>query len=523
IESIRKSQRTPQTCSNCGKRKIKCDKQIPCLQCIKRGKAVTCRREIVRVQDQLRNLEDFSNISVSSIDDIDMARFLLSRVLTENAELRKILTTNNPQSKTVPVQFRGVSSLFSEEPKKPKADLPRLSRAQSEEIIRFCLIRFLWFHNAVHPPTFLHQHDEFFDYLERRSGAGDSYLLSPIDTYDSQPDTINWSRRSYLWLSVYYALLSSGIYFMDEAQVLAVLGLGASEESISEKLSENYFQAAQVCLFRGEFMKVPDIYSVQAIAVMTLICQNFGGFDLMYCLLNAAVFIAQKLNLHRISPEYGDKPLSDAKFLDRELGRRLWYTLVVSDWMSNLQRYPAIGINSFSTTPPGNYNDHDLFECKGRFPDYPPDVVTSTTYILFMIRISSIRRTSFDSDWIKSKATMISRLQQADKDLVQIMRSLPPTFCTNEKDPTGMNVLIRSLQEYIISLELPAERLSLHMILARYLSRDQWIKTSRPICLESIKAFMAQRRRDKPLMFEKIWVVESRTVAVGVFLVLDIL
>lgn len=52
-DSIRNTQRAPLSCISCYKRKVKCDKKIPCGQCIRRGATSTCRREQVKVKGQL--------------------------------------------------------------------------------------------------------------------------------------------------------------------------------------------------------------------------------------------------------------------------------------------------------------------------------------------------------------------------------------------------------------------------------------------------------------------------------------
>lgn len=50
---FRVTQRQPRSCLFCRRRKIKCDKAIPCGNCRKRGNQDSCERETVRVKGVL--------------------------------------------------------------------------------------------------------------------------------------------------------------------------------------------------------------------------------------------------------------------------------------------------------------------------------------------------------------------------------------------------------------------------------------------------------------------------------------
>ncbi|WVW85886.1 hypothetical protein I302_107924 [Kwoniella bestiolae CBS 10118] len=53
--SMRRTQRAPQSCSNCTKRKVKCTKVLPCTECLDRGLGSSCRREAVVVKGRVVN------------------------------------------------------------------------------------------------------------------------------------------------------------------------------------------------------------------------------------------------------------------------------------------------------------------------------------------------------------------------------------------------------------------------------------------------------------------------------------
>ena len=73
MSDIRTTQRVPLACVNCATRRIKCNKKVPCDQCIKRKIDDLCGRETVIVKGQLRN---------------EPWEFRIERLETENSKLK---------------------------------------------------------------------------------------------------------------------------------------------------------------------------------------------------------------------------------------------------------------------------------------------------------------------------------------------------------------------------------------------------------------------------------------------------
>lgn len=81
----------------------------------------------------------------------------------------------------------------------------------------------------------------------------------------------------------------------------------------------------------------PTLELVQTFAVLTLCTSNFGDYQREALLIGIAVSTAKALNMHRLGSESSyPKSLSSrpewSTPAKRELGRRLWWTLVISDW-----------------------------------------------------------------------------------------------------------------------------------------------------------------------------------------------
>jgi hypothetical protein len=91
-------------------------------------------------------------------------------------------------------------------------------------------------------------------------------------------------------------------------------------------LSQIWYEAAIFCLHRIDFMRVPNIRSVQAIAILGICFNNFGDALLGEQLWSCAIRIAQRLDL--------DKPYSESTIghLSQEAGHRLWWTLMIVEW-----------------------------------------------------------------------------------------------------------------------------------------------------------------------------------------------
>ena len=76
------------------------------------------------------------------------------------------------------------------------------------------------------------------------------------------------------------------------------------------------------------------MYSVQAIVISTEVAHNLGLSDLNATLSSAAIRIAQCLGLHKITNSSSTDIQTAQQWhetLERELGKRVWWQLVIQD------------------------------------------------------------------------------------------------------------------------------------------------------------------------------------------------
>lgn len=104
--------------------------------------------------------------------------------------------------------------------------------------------------------------------------------------------------------------------------------------------------AAEDALYAGSFMTRPSLWTVQAIAILSLCGHNVCDSDLLSSLLAVGIKMAQSLGLHslgRRSRAIETKQsrgvdlsghLDVTEVVDVEMGKRVWWALVLEDWFA---------------------------------------------------------------------------------------------------------------------------------------------------------------------------------------------
>jgi hypothetical protein len=90
-------------------------------------------------------------------------------------------------------------------------------------------------------------------------------------------------------------------------------------------LCRNWYDAALFCLHQADFMRVSNIGSVQAIAVLGMCFNLLGETDLCEHMWSIAIRVAQRLGLDTPSSQH-------VQGMSTEAQHRLWWTLVICEW-----------------------------------------------------------------------------------------------------------------------------------------------------------------------------------------------
>ncbi|GAA6011700.1 hypothetical protein JCM10207_004215 [Rhodosporidiobolus poonsookiae] len=309
---IRRTQRAPLSCTACAKRKVKCSKTSPCVQCLARGEGHMCKREQVitdrgrtlvipgetstmrTVEDLLQNLQRLEEENArlraaaaapSSASPSSSSTFAVS----EQTELERVATALNllelgrdrreehvaysPTSSFSPLHGALGSSPGPDEPLPFDSSIlphPMLSA----QLVTYAVHDIGWLYSTVHNPTCLQQHHRF-----------QQALSNPARSVRDAVEEVGFS-----WTALYFACLA-----------LAVHNLTTD-------------RAAQLGV------QMPSLINCQAIATLTHIFHEYGTTSLRNSLLAVATRTAQQLGVHLLN--------------EREERRRAWWMLIHLEWIT---------------------------------------------------------------------------------------------------------------------------------------------------------------------------------------------
>ncbi|KAF4335780.1 bikaverin cluster-transcription factor [Fusarium beomiforme] len=147
-----------------------------------------------------------------------------------------------------------------------------------------------------------------------------------------------------------FALYYSTVISMDEGQCLTVLG-----ESRSSSLDKFRF-AVEQAMARANLLNTQSLILLQAIVLFLSGLRNEDDSRTTWSLTSLVFHIAQAMGLHRDGSTFGLKPF------DTELRRRLWWHICLLDMRSSeFHGYqPIVRADMFDTKPPLNINDSDI-------------------------------------------------------------------------------------------------------------------------------------------------------------------
>ncbi|EXJ81619.1 hypothetical protein A1O1_07684 [Capronia coronata CBS 617.96] len=427
-------------CRLCTRRKVKCDKQIPCSNCVKRGTAAACERDD---PDELNAPSSSSSVwpqarpdGPSTSASASAITALRSRIAElESALQHKIAEGNNAdahadaaQSPTatpatdradrtpVPAQLESRSSSSS----------PTSQGCESEIQDAVTVLEFLaW--GRMKDPDHAMLSPEALRVSETVNDEGTG--ISPAEELDCALDPaganiVPWlqillpSRRQVYQLVEYHnicLLWFYGSYFAptfseelesfytDHHGKLDSKGLSLQwvallfsvmagtitsapahearkwgfDESEARLLSQKWYKAISVALNAAHFTARHSLHAVQAIATATNTAHMLGHSNTQSVMLASAVRIAQSLGLHRLDEDAPGTPV------ELETGRRVWQELCTQDWFSTAfsESYSINPLHSTSVAPQN---------CDDNMNVLPESEPTITSFCRFLAKIAAI-------------------------------------------------------------------------------------------------------------------------------------
>ncbi|RAH51386.1 Zn(II)2Cys6 transcription factor [Aspergillus brunneoviolaceus CBS 621.78] len=533
-QHMRETQRVPRTCIQCARRKVKCSKKIPCDACIRRGESAACAREVVKVHGKV-------TVAVDEEDSDESESTLNCRLVQENLSLKTRIrqlesVLQRPEAETevfrpVPAAERSHSlekilndfqrlpfGLLAEsshdggvDPLRPRDDhvliiLP--ARHWSEVIVRFSLTHLAWVHCALEPAVFAEEHRAFWDQL--------------MDTGNS---------RAHGWNAVYLSVLAVGVYFMNDEMIEgfqffheSYLTGRSGEMSLSRmttQLCRIWCDAAVKELEHADYVSKPSVLTVQALTILNIVHKNLGQSSREYILHGLAVNVARLVGLdrlgegceipHSLRDTQADTPVN--------VYRRLWWTLVIVDWMTVWSRPISIHPGSFTTILETSDESYT--------PDYSSDSDVSSPfeYHKAMAQLAATMQNTVRS--IKEWSGSI--VQASVKEIDSVASSFPRHLFYNGTDTSGVPLegvpSWMNVQRFLVWNLLDTWRINLSVALIPQLlgnpnAAHELVHAS---AVSAAKRILQRRYHDPCSHFQKFWAVACSAVTAGTFLCLDLI
>ncbi len=211
----------------------------------------------------------------------------------------------------------------------------------------------LWYHGCVHGPTFRME-------VNKALQASDGLQLKNLD--------LRWS-------ALLFSVMAASITCTSEL-VARSWGFHKAQKS---HLSEQWYEASLLCLHLGDYTSKANLYSIQAIQVLSMSAHTIGFSNKQFVIFGAALRIAQSLGLQRLAldPELDSLNANDAwtsssrkdVLIRRETGRRIWTQMCIQDWFSipSSEMY-SINKQHFTTSSPRRIDDETMLAAGDRVP-----------------------------------------------------------------------------------------------------------------------------------------------------------
>ncbi|KAF7545277.1 hypothetical protein G7046_g9600 [Stylonectria norvegica] len=254
-----------------------------------------------------------------------------------------------------------------------------------------------------------------------------------------------------------------------------------------------------------------SIESIQGHVILSFVVCNLEGLNLRsQALISTAIIMARELGLHRLDYRHNATSGQTSRLsgLEAEVGRRIWWYLVGTDWM--LARFCGPREGTYTINPqhmvvrkPYNMNDEDLID--GAEPvDRPMEEPTCMSYHLQRVRLAEISRGFTDRNPLAAsdpEAVGYDHVLELDAAIDRYMKELPPFFLLGHaaldalppSDPRRSPGI--GIQRYVLNLFVHGQRCKLHL---PYLARgtvDPAYTYSRNICLESARFIIKTEHR----------------------------
>jgi len=336
-EAPRSKSKTPLSCRECSRRKIKCDKQVPCRACRDRGEGDSCHRRPTRPSAMDATTTGTDPAILSELEDhrrriarleAALLQFNWARV-PDSSTRRPDLQTDLQENQLVgaieeaalgigePRRWQGAPRLLTENTGYPlsgqhgsqkwfsmglSACLDALPPQRESQLLIDAFCKYLnWFCGCVHVPTLLGLHRDFWSLAHQ----------------GKPPDGIS--------LALLFAVLSTTAHLLDDDQA-SIIGIS---NLMLRKTAPLWFDCCLATFFRCDGLVRPSILACQTIITLSSSFHLSGNTAVHGAMGHLRNGYARALNLHLLGE---DRSGSARDIVHREIGRRVWWHVVELQW-----------------------------------------------------------------------------------------------------------------------------------------------------------------------------------------------
>ncbi|XWX01624.1 hypothetical protein V2A60_009652 [Cordyceps javanica] len=409
-------------CVLCQHRKIKCDRNTPCSNCLKAG--VTCtpstpaparkrRRPNQDLQERLARCEELlkqyatagSPPSTTSNPPSVSAPPTVTPTKKEVVDTPNSISTDS-QSTVQPrfkiIQEAGVSRFMDSriwgtiveelqamrslvEAEEPE-DASVLSPEELTPDNNTDLIFSVDFTNTTTEdllPDARHVFRLWQIYLDKINPLNKLIHVPTVQPYIVEITT-NISNVPLDYQALIFGIISMATISLDESEVIQMLGMSR------EKALQTFNAGAKAALIRFNYLKNYNMTCLQALIIYLFSLESRVDTHSAWVMSATAVRLAQKMGYHHDGEKLGMTPY------ETEMRRRIWWQLYMHDFklgmFSGLSQQSSFN-QKWDTRIPSNLNDADLFPGSTE-PVRPRDGPTEMIFVMIMCQVFDFKRMS---------------------------------------------------------------------------------------------------------------------------------
>ncbi|KAK6373310.1 uncharacterized protein PV06_05296 [Exophiala oligosperma] len=375
------------------------------------------------------------------------------------------------------------------------------NRRQVFQLVEYHINSILWYHACFHGPTF---YNELNDVYQGPSGL----------------QVRNMDLR---WTAILFSIMAASMTCASD-QIASSWGFKKSERA---KLTRQWYKATVTCLNLADYMWRHHIYSVQAIAILTMSAHVLGFSNTQSTLLGVALKIAQGLGLQRLGPEEeSNNPTGISivsasaqreKAIKRETGRRVWSQLCMQDWFSiPFSEMYSIQRHHFTTIKSLHVDDNTM-------EPMPEDMPSVTSFQNTLVEMAALMPQIHDA--IIASNTLYTKYEQVveydTKMRILTTEHMPSFFSNNEpmkpEWPPFVSWARRSL-----TICFAHKIIMIHRAFLGRSFTEPAFDFTRRTCMAAAKSILKEARQAYDEEGPLLWIDQAFMVAAGITLALDI-